>query len=222
MLYKSDAKSSLHRLTFNWTAKPQLTLSIPQSLANFQLRNSPILCWNCQLSRCYLFSIIFDCHFSTNSESQSYFTTGGLPPISLSWYQAPWDQRPVFFFQLNICCYSPYITPSLTRGWVCCLQLLLALTSAVILGSESRETHDHILLSQIRASPNLDSQVPVFISPWNRVAQSFPQALGSLFITFYDSQGYAGGIRTRLKSKSHCDWRSVSQSVLVPSPIWGS
>jgi hypothetical protein len=30
------------------------------------------------------------------------------------------------------------------------LQLLLGLTSAVILGSESRRTHDHILLSRIR------------------------------------------------------------------------
>jgi hypothetical protein len=38
---------------------------------------------------------------------------------------------------------------SLTRGWVCRLQLLLALASPVILGSESRGTRDHILLSQI-------------------------------------------------------------------------
>jgi hypothetical protein len=30
---------------------------------------------------------------------------------------------------------------------------MLALTSVVILGSESRGTHDHILLSQIRDSP---------------------------------------------------------------------
>jgi hypothetical protein len=27
-------------------------------------------------------------------KSQSYFTTGGLPPINLSWRQAPWDPRP--------------------------------------------------------------------------------------------------------------------------------
>jgi hypothetical protein len=33
--------------------------------------------------------------------------------------------------------------------WVCRLQLLLALASAAILGSESRRTHDNILLSQI-------------------------------------------------------------------------
>jgi hypothetical protein len=59
-------------------------------------------------------------------------------------------------------------------------------------------THDHILLSQIRDSPNLDGQVPVFISPRTRVTQLYPQALGSLSVASYDSQGYGGGIRTRL------------------------
>jgi hypothetical protein len=45
-------------------------------------------------------------------------------------------------------------TLSLTRGRVCHLQLLLALASAVILGSESRGTRDRILLSQIRDFPS--------------------------------------------------------------------
>jgi hypothetical protein len=36
--------------------------------------------------------------------------------------------------QLNPCGHSPYVTSSLTRGWVCRLQLLLVLTSRVILG----------------------------------------------------------------------------------------
>jgi hypothetical protein len=103
-----------------------------------------------------------------------------------------------FIFQLNTCGYSPYVTSSLTRGWVCRLQLLQVLASAVILRSQSRGTHDHILLSQIRDSPNLEGQVPVFISPRNRVARLYPQASGSLFVASYDSQGYAGGIRTRL------------------------
>jgi hypothetical protein len=78
------------------------------------------------------------------------------------------------------------------------LQLLLVLASAVILKSESRGTYDHILLCQIRDSPNLEGQVPVFISPRNGVAQLYPQAPGSLFIASYDSQGYGGGIRPRL------------------------
>jgi hypothetical protein len=42
----------------------------------------------------------------------------------------------------------------MVRGWVCRLQLLLGLASAVILKSDSRRTHHHILLSQIRDSPN--------------------------------------------------------------------
>jgi hypothetical protein len=49
------------------------------------------------------------------------------------------------------------------------IKLLLALASAVILGSESRETHDRILLSQIRDFPNLELQVPVIISLRNTV-----------------------------------------------------
>jgi hypothetical protein len=53
------------------------------------------------------------------SVSQSYFTTGGMPPISSSWRRAPWDSWPEFFSQLNTCGHSPYITSSLTRGWVC-------------------------------------------------------------------------------------------------------
>jgi hypothetical protein len=42
---------------------------------------------------------------------------------------------------------------SLTRAEVCYLQLLLVLASAVSLGSESRGTRDHILLSPIRNFP---------------------------------------------------------------------
>jgi hypothetical protein len=84
-------------------------------------------------------------------------------------------------FQLNTCGYSPYVTSSLMRGWVCHLQLLLSLVSAVILRSESHGTHDHILLSQIQNFQKLEGQVPVFISPRTRVARLYPQALGFHF-----------------------------------------
>jgi hypothetical protein len=40
--------------------------------------------------------------------------------------------------------------------------------------------------------PNLEDQVTVFMSPSDRVAQLYPQALGSLFIAFYNLQGYGG------------------------------
>jgi hypothetical protein len=52
--------------------------------------------------------------------------------------------------QLRVCWYKAL---SLTRGRVCRVQLLLVLASAVILGSESRGTCDHILLPQIRDFP---------------------------------------------------------------------
>jgi hypothetical protein len=83
------------------------------------------------------------------------------------------------------------------------LQLLLVLSSAVILRSESHGTHDQILLSQIWDSPNLVGQVPVFISPQNRVAQLYPRALGSLFIASYDLQDYDGGIWPHLHTRSY-------------------
>jgi hypothetical protein len=60
---------------------------------------------------------------------------------------------------------SPNVASSLMSGWVCRLQLLLALANAIILRSESHETHDHILLSQILDSFNLEGQVPYLYPP---------------------------------------------------------
>jgi hypothetical protein len=66
---------------------------------------------------------------------------------------------------------------------------------------ESRRTHD-ILLFQIGNSPNLEGQVPVFVTPRNMVALLYPQVPGSLFVASYDSQGYGGGIRPRLHMRT--------------------
>jgi hypothetical protein len=98
-----------------------------------------------------------------------------------------------FIFQLNTCGYSPYVTSSLTRGWVCCLQLLLGFGNIVILRSKSCGSYDHILLFQIWDSPNLEGQVPVFIPHRNRVVQLYPKALDSLFVASFDTQ-CCGGI----------------------------
>jgi hypothetical protein len=83
------------------------------------------------------------------SESDdSYVTTDGQS-VSLAWNKAPtWGLQPYFFTVRHLLvCWCEVL--SLMRGWVCRLQLLLALASAVILGSESRGTRDYILLSQI-------------------------------------------------------------------------
>jgi hypothetical protein len=97
----------------------------------------------------------------------------------------------VFFRQLRICY---FVAPSLTRGRVCNLLLLLVLARAVPLDSESRETQDDILLSQFLRLPQPGGPGPVFIPPRNRVAQIYPRALGSLSAASYDSQGYGGDI----------------------------
>jgi hypothetical protein len=113
--------------------------------------------------------LLYDWRFTTN---QFVLATRPLRPTTR-----------ICIFQLNTCRYSPCVTSSLTRGWICRIQLLLALASAVIFRSESR------LLSQIRDSPQLEGQIPVFISPRKRVSRLYPQALGSLFVVSYDSQG---------------------------------
>jgi hypothetical protein len=88
-------------------------------------------------------------------QSQSYFTTAGSLPISSSCLQAPWDSwYSNFIFLPNSCGCSPYVRSFLMREWVCHLKLQLVFASAVILGSESRGTHGHILLSQICDSPH--------------------------------------------------------------------
>jgi hypothetical protein len=61
----------------------------------------------------------------------------------------------------------------------------------------------------LRPTLNLDDQVSVFMSPSDRVAQLYPQAPGSLFVAFYDSQGYGGAILTRL----HTDTAVLSGSL---------
>jgi hypothetical protein len=53
-------------------------------------------------------------------------------------------------------------------------------------------------LSALRPTPNMEDQVSVFMSSSDRLAQLYPQAPDSLFVVFYDSQGYGGGMLTRL------------------------
>jgi hypothetical protein len=103
-----------------------------------------------------------------------------------------------FFFQLNSCVNRPYVTSSLTRGRVCRLQLLPASPAQSFSCPESREAHDHFPLFQLRDSPNQDTTGPqIYMHPRNRMARLYPQALGSLFVSSWDSQGYGRDIRPR-------------------------
>jgi hypothetical protein len=67
--------------------------------------------------------------------------------------QAPSGAQDQIFFtfrQLRVCCCG---APSLTRGRICYVQLVLVLASAVILRSESRGTHNHVLLLRFGTCP---------------------------------------------------------------------
>jgi hypothetical protein len=63
----------------------------------------------------------------------------------------------IFFEQLRLCY---FVAPSLTRGRVCNLLvlLLLGLARAVTLGSKYRRTHGHILLSHLELSQPLPQE----------------------------------------------------------------
>jgi hypothetical protein len=64
-------------------------------------------------------------------QSQSYFTAGGLHPISSSWRQ-PLETHDQRFFQLNPCDNSPYVISSLTRRWFCVLRICLTFRQVYI------------------------------------------------------------------------------------------
>jgi hypothetical protein len=107
------------------------------------------------------------------------------------------------FRQLRVCY---FVKPSLTRGRVCNLlyNCFWALPEQSLLGRSPAEL-TAIFYCFIWDSPNLEGQVPVFISPRNRVAQLYPRSLGSFFFSSYDSQGSGGGILTRLHTGYHAD-----------------
>jgi hypothetical protein len=88
----------------------------------------------------------------------------------------------IFFRQFWVC---NFVAPSLTRGRVCNLlySYFWALQEQSLLGRSPAEL-TAIFYCLIWDSPNLEGQVPVFISPRNKVAQLYPRALGSLFCRY--------------------------------------
>jgi hypothetical protein len=121
-------------------------------------------------------------------------------PVCLG-VRRPCGTRDQFFFLLEILfrqlqmCY--FVAPSLTRGRVCNLLLLLVLASAVPLGTESRRTHGHILLPHLRL-PQPRRPGPCIYIPQEQGGPVIPPGTVFPFVALYDSQGYGGGILTRL------------------------
>jgi hypothetical protein len=129
----------------------------------------------------------------SQSQSQSHIATDGQS-VSKSWYRAPsgaHDQIFIYVWQLRSCSCG---VPSLTRDWICLLSVLLVLASTVFLGSESLGTWDHILLFLI------------WDFPFRRLLRLAGSRWRYLILPPHGDHSY-------IKSKSHCDWRSVSQSV---------
>jgi hypothetical protein len=92
-----------------------------------------------------------------------------------------------FVWQLHC---SAFSASSLTRERVCNLLLncFWALPEQSHLSRRPTEL-TAISYCLLWDSPNLEGQVPIFISPRNRVAQLYPRALGSLSVASYDLQG---------------------------------
>jgi hypothetical protein len=84
----------------------------------------------------------------------------------------------IFFRQLRVCY---FVAPSLTRGQVCNLLLLLVLTSAVPLGPEPRGTKDHILLSQFLRLPQPGGPGPCIYIPQEQGGPDIPPGTGFHF-----------------------------------------
>jgi hypothetical protein len=135
-------------------------------------------------------------HWTNHSPSQSYIRTDGQS-VSQSVLVSGTHLRPattcvlIIIGQLRV---FRCKAPSLTRSRVCIFQFLQGNASAAFLRSGPH------LLSLFLRLPHLEGQVPVFISPRNRVAQLYPRVLGGQTIS---------------KSMSHHDRQSVSQTVLV-------
>jgi hypothetical protein len=154
------------------------------------------------------------------NQRQSYVATDGHS-ISLSWCQAPSGAQDQIFVAVS-CGFVMRGSCDRRTG-----------LSSTIAADPRQRSHSWVripryswpyFLTQIRDSPNLEGQVPVFISPRNKVAQLHPQALGSVFFVSYNSQGYDGGIRTRLHAGRNkellYDRRfAANEFILAPNPL---
>jgi hypothetical protein len=133
-----------------------------------------------------VFSSPPDYQLTTNqSQSQSYFTTGGLLPIHLSWRQAPWYPLPEFLFSkwtlaVTVIMQQPPWWRDGSVVYNCCW-----FSIAQSFSGPSPAGLMTIFYCLSRDSPNLERQVPIFISPRNRVVRLYVQALGSLFVSDY-------------------------------------
>jgi hypothetical protein len=199
VLFYIENVANLHRSLSHTDYCPQLSLHCRYSVSPSRLptTNVPLFsgflsCLSYRNSRLY---------FSTLDPQQRSLSlrlrlilwpTVGRPLRIGVWHRFGAHDQILIFFHLTITFFLLHVEHPFWRevGSVVC--------SAI--NCPSRAEPVTILYCLIRDSPNLEGQVTVFISPRNRVAQLYPRALGSRFITSYDSQSYGGGMRTHLHS----------------------
>jgi hypothetical protein len=110
--------------------------------------------------------------------------------------------------------------------WVSELSSASATRTGLLLGlaSESRRPHDHILLSRNWGSPSWRARSPGFISPRNRGAQLYHQALGITHqlhaLTPGPSVHWLQLSSNYIATDGQSVSRSVGQFVLVSGPPW--
>jgi hypothetical protein len=108
------------------------------------------------------------------------------------------------------------VAPSLTRGRVCNLlvQLLLGLARAVTLGSKSRRTHDHILLSHLTL-PQPGGPGPCIYMPQEQGGPVIPQYVKEctrVYLMWKYARMFTKVRRTRLATVYFIAWITPSQS----------
>jgi hypothetical protein len=143
------------------------------------------------------------------SQSQSYITTDGQS-ASLFWCQAPiWHPRPIFPL-LSFIIFRQFddVGRPLWREVGSVVFSFCWASPALPSSDDSHGTHEHILLSW--DSPNLEGQVPVFISPRNKVAHLYPRALG--FSVMFPPQVFLFVVESGLY------WQSLLQQSSPGSP----
>jgi hypothetical protein len=114
------------------------------------------------------------------SQSQSYVTTDGQS-VSLPWCQAPtWGSRPDCYYCQTLDDFFIWGALSDERTGMS-FTIAAGLAGGVILGSESLGTHDHILLFQIRDSPNLEGQIPHIYVSQEQGGPVIPPGIGFSF-----------------------------------------
>jgi hypothetical protein len=99
------------------------------------------------------------------------------------------------------------------------LQLLLGLARAVTLGSMSRRTQGHILLSHLRLPQPGGPGPHIYISQ-EQGGPVIPPGTKFPFVNPYNSQGYGGGILTKAKFKVTLRPTISRQVRLGQAPIW--